>query len=149
MTRDTFKPFGSALRGAFAAAAIVLASAPATFAEDGYSAGLKKFLAEPTSFTAVAQGAPGPVTYAAMVEGTLAVKFNIPTHSGNALGQFVGTANDQGEFVGNGVLIREDGQGQAVPVTLAFQDNGTITAKVNGVVRENSGFVPTQMFQGY
>ena len=143
----TSKKFGPALRGTLAAAAMVLASAPAVLA-DGYQAGLEKFLAAPTSFTAISQGAPGPVTYASMMEGTLAVKFLIPTHSGDALGQFVGSADENGVFVGNGVLIREDGQGQAAPVTLAFQEDGTIIASVNGV-SQSSGFMPTEMFNGY
>lgn len=145
----SLQSLSSVLRNTLAATAVTLATIPAAFADgnDGYSAGLQKFLAEPTSFVAISEGAPGPVTFASMMGNTLAVQFSIPTHSGDAFGQVVGQIDADGVFTGNGVLIREDGRGRAAPLTMIFQDDGTIVADVKGS-SIGSGFMPTVIFYG-
>ena len=147
MNHVSFQYLGSALRNTLAAAIVILAAVPTAFAGD-YNADLKKLLAEPASFVAISEGAPGPVTFASMMGNRLAIQFLIPTHSGDAFGEFVGTVDAQGVFTGNGVFIREDGQGHAAPVSMIFQDDGTIIATIKGD-QLGSGFMPTEIFYGY
>ena len=147
MKRISSQTFGSITRKLFAAAAITIATGTVAAAHD-YNVGLQKFLAEPTSFIAISEGAPGPVTFASLVGNTLLVQFKIPTQSGDAFGEIVGKVNASGEFKGNEVLISEGGKGRAAPVTMIFQDDGTIVATISGG-QQGSGFLPKAVFYGY
>jgi hypothetical protein len=144
MKRISLQHINAALRNTIAAAVVTLTAIPAAFAET-HTIGLEKLLAEPTSFVAVTDGAPGKVTFASMTAGTLALQFSIPTHSGDMFGEIVGKVDAQGVFHGNSLLISENGQGQAVPVTLIFDDYGAIATNVkNGL--QASGFMTAEMF---
>ena len=147
MTANFFPKVGTVLRSVFAVTTISLANVPAAFADD-INIGLQKLLAEPTSFVAISEGAPGPVTYASMVGDTLLVQFTIPTHSGDAFGEVVGKVQSNGQFDGNEVLIREDGKGRSSVVSMTFQDDGMIVSHIDGD-QEGSGFMPRAAFNAY
>ena len=147
MKRISLQQMKSAMRTSVVATAVTFAAIPAAFA-DYSNAGLQKLLAEPTSFVAIAEGAPGHVTFASMAGDTLAVQFSIPTHAGDMFGEFVGKIDADGVFVGNGVMIGEDGQGKAAPVSLTFQEDGTISSNVKNV-SQSTGFMTADQFYNY
>lgn len=147
MKRTKIQDFSAALRGTCVAAVVTLASVPAAFAEDT-NAGLENFLAHPASFVAITDGKTGPVTSANMTDDTLAIQFVIPTHAGEMVGEYVGTVNVNGLFVGEGVLTPEFGETLAAEVIISFQDDGTIRADFDGEA-DVTGFMPTDMHYGY
>jgi len=147
MTRTSSNKFAALLRGPIAAAAIVVASGSAALAGDTNS-GLETFLAHPASFVAVTDGLTGPVTAASMANNTLSVEFVIPTHAGDTVGEYIGTLDVNGLFVGEGVLTPEHGPARSAEVILNFEENGTITASINGK-SEKAGFMPIQMHYGF
>ena len=147
MKRTSSNPFAALLRGTIAASAAVLLSGPVAFAGDT-NAGLRSFLAHPASFVAVKDGMAGPVTYASMSNDTLSVEFVIPTHEGETVGEYVGTLDANGVFVGEGVLTPEHGPVRSAEVTISFEDNGTITASIDGAPQA-AGFMPVQMQYGF
>jgi len=147
MTRTSNKVLTSMFRGTLAAAAVVLATGPLAFAGEANS-GLQDFLAHPASFVAVADGLTGPVTAASMANDTLSVEFVIPTHAGDTVGEYVGTRDVNGLFVGEGVLTPEHGPARSAEVIISFEDNGTITARIDGTP-EKAGFMPIQMHYGF
>lgn len=147
MSTRLFPNLSAAARNIFAATTITLATGTAAFAND-QNVGLDMFLAEPTSFVAISEGAPGSVTHASMVDDRLLVQFTIPTHSGDSFGEVVGKVDANGVFAGNGILIDQNGSGRAAAVSMTFNDDGTIIADVRGKQRE-SGFMPRDAFYGY
>lgn len=128
MKRISFKQKYANLLNTIAAAAVTFVALPAAFASPETS-GLETFLAEPTSFVAISEGAPGHVTFAAMAGDRLAVQYMIPTHSGEMFGEIVGTVDDRGVFFGNSMLIDENGGGESTPVTLIFNNDGSMIAQ--------------------
>ncbi len=144
MTRISLRPLSTVLRTTVLAAAAALTTMTAATAED-HSLGLQKFLDNPTSFVAVSEGAPGPVTFASMSGDTLAVQFVIPTHAEDMFGEVVGTVDASGVFTGNGVLISEQGRGRSAPITMVFQEDGTIVADIQGG-NHAFGFMSNEMF---
>ena len=147
MENTMIKKFNTALRTSMAAAVVSLTAAPALMAEQSPQ-GLDLLLAEPTSFVAISEGAPGQVIFAAMAGDQLAVQFLIPTHGGDTFGEIVGTVDDQGVFHGNKMLIGENGRGEAAPVTMVFHESGWISADVqNDAI--GSGFMTAEMYAGY
>jgi hypothetical protein len=144
MKRISLQQVNAAVRTTIVATAVTFAAIPAAFA-DYSNSGLEKLLAEPTSFVAISDGAPGHVTFASMAGDTLAVQFSIPTHSGEMFGEFVGKVDADGVFVGNGVMIGDNGQGKSSPVSLTFQEDGTIAANVKNKV-QGAGFMSADQF---
>ena len=144
MKRISLQHLNSAVFKTVAAAAVALVALPAAFADIDPS-GLDKLLAEPTSFVAISEGAPGQVTFASMVGDTLAVQYSIPTHSGEVFGEMVGTVDDKGVFQGNNILIGDNGAGQSSPVTMTFGDDALIVADVKGGFTV-SGFMTEEMY---
>jgi len=138
--------FGTAARNVAVAAAVTLVAGSAAIAEN-FNAGLQAFLDEPTDFVAIANGAPGSVTYASMVDGRLLVQFTIPSHGGDSFGEVFGNVDADGSFTGNGILIGENGEGRSASVTMVFQDDGTIIADVAGN-QQGSGFMPKTAYYG-
>ena len=105
-------------------------------------------MAKPASFIAISEGMSGPVTFAAMDDGRLAVEFVISTHLGETHGEYTGTVDANGLFVGNGVITDEIGQIREAEVTMTFRDDGAIATEF-GDDPHTSGFVPTDMFWGF
>lgn len=134
----------SGFRNTLVAAAVTLASVPAVLAGNA-NTGLQNFLAEPTGFVVVSEGAPGSVTFASMMGDTLAIQYSVPTHAGDTFGEMVGTIDTHGVFVGNGVLITEDGQGYAAPVSMSFRADGALVGSLdNGA--QSANFVPAAIY---
>ena len=147
MKNTTRQTFGSIVRGTGAAALITVASlSVAQAAEQRH--GLQKFLAHPANFVAISEGLTGPVTSATMADNKLAVQFVIPTHTGETVGEYVGTVDENGLFVGEGVLTPEHGKARIVEVIMSFEDDGTVVAAVDGDI-EDFGFLPTAMRYGF
>ena len=147
MKRISLQQVNAAVRTTVVATAVTFAAIPAAFAEYA-NTGLEKLLAEPTSFVAISEGAPGQVTFASMAGDTLAVQFSIPTHSGDTFGEIVGKVNAEGVFVGNSILIGENGQGRAEPISMIFNDDGTIATNEKDV-SQSSGFMSADQFYNY
>lgn len=129
------------------AAGLGLAAVPAALAGEANTT-LNNFLAEPASFVAVKNGMSGSVEFASLVNDTLSVQFNMPTHAGTTLGSYVGYVNADGQFIGRGVLTDADGKAKVMEMTLDFQDDGTIIADIDGITQV-AGFIPQEMFYGY
>ena len=144
MKRISLQHFNAALRNTIAATVVTLTAIPTAFAETP-TIGLEKLLAQPSSFVAITDGAPGQVTFAAMTGDTLAVQFSIPTPSGDQFGQIVGTVDEHGVFHGNSLLISENGRGQSAPVTMTFDDYSAIATNVKDG-QQTSGFMTAEMF---
>ncbi len=147
MKRTSKRVFSNVVRGAVAAAAVTFANVPASFADD-QSFGLQNFLAHPASFVAISGGLTGPVTSATMANEMLAVQFVIPTHAGETVGEYVGTVDVNGFFVGEGILTPEHGETRKVEIVMSFEDDGTVIAAVDGEIGA-SGFMPTEMHYGF
>lgn len=147
MTNLVQTKIGNVLLSTAMAAGIALASVPAAFAGEG-NATLASFLAHPASYVAVKGGMAGPVEYASLVNDTLAIQFHVPTHAGTTLGSYVGSLDDSGVFVGKGVLTSVEGETRSMPVTVSFEDDGTIIADIEGDPM-TAGFVPEHMFSVY
>lgn len=144
MNRISLKQNKTPLFRSIAAAVVAFTAGTASFADTSTS-GLDQLLAEPTNFVAISEGAPGQVTFASMAGDRLAVQFVIPTHAGDTFGEIVGDVDEQGVFHGNSMLISENGRGEASPVTMTFNNDGTIVANVKDGV-QGSGFMTTEMF---
>ncbi|MEP3345367.1 MAG: hypothetical protein ABJN34_11005 [Litoreibacter sp.] len=140
MTHKNSLNFASGLRTTLIAAAVTLAAVPAALAGNT-NTGLQNFLNEPTDFVVLSEGAPGSVTFASMMGNKLAIQYSVPTHAGDTFGEIVGTIDHQGVFVGNSVMITQDGQGRAAPVSMSFDDNGSLLASDNG-----ANFVPMALY---
>ena len=138
---------GKVLLSTAIAAGLALASVPAAFAGEGHHT-LQRFLAHPANYVAVKDGMSGPVEYASLVNDRLAVQFHVPTHAGDMLGAYVGSRDTNGQFVGRGVLTTFEGETRSVPMTISFQDDGTILADIEGEMLA-SGFIPHDMYSGY
>jgi len=138
---------GKVLLSTAMAASLGLASVPAAFAGEGHPT-LQRFLAHPANYVAVQDGMSGSVHFASLVNNRLAVQFNMPTHAGNAVGSYVGLVGASGEFIGQSVMVSVDGKTEAVPMTMSFEDDGTIVARIDGEA-QSSGFIPHDMFSGY
>ena len=147
MKNTTHPTFGSLVRGTGAAALITVASLSAALADEQRH-GLENFLAHPANFVAISEGLTGPVTSATMADNTLAVQFVIPTHAGETVGEYVGTVDVNGLFVGEGILTPEHGEARTVEVIMSFENDGTVVAAVDGDI-EDSGFLPTTMHFGF
>ena len=103
MKRISIQQIKTTLKSAVAAAAVIFAAGSATTAEP-YVSGLEMLLAEPTSFVAISEGAPGQVTFASMAGDRLAVQYVIPTHAGETFGEIVGEVDENGVFRGNSTV---------------------------------------------
>ena len=147
MIRMSHTNFSAALRGTFAAAALTLTSIPAAFAGD-YKPVLQNFLAQPSSFVVMSESSSGPVTATSLKGDTLAIQFVIPTHVGETFGQYVGTMEAEGVFVGESLLTPEFGDPRSANVSLVFQDDGTILAAIEGHPTP-AAFVPNEMHVGF
>ena len=143
MTPTLLNSPASRVRTAVIAATAVLATAPAAFA-GGIHAGVQTFLAQPSNFVVLAEGAPGTVTFASMMGDTLAIQYSVPTHAGDTFGEIVGTVNKHGVFVGNSVQITQDGQGRAAPVSMSFDQTGALLASGNSA--QSTNFVPAALY---